>query len=222
MKDRLIMVIMTKSGLGIASFSLAAVVMTTGLGCATGGESAPTTTAAGLGTVEEDTAAAPPHSEQPSAPDGRSGLVRALEESGPPELSHTHDGTDSALTIAVPKLTPELRQRLVRFGDLYLSFDYRADPALRLDGLADLVNPTLLDELRAPLPPALAETLVAEQRTVVADLDSIVAAETLANGDRAYRLRFDLTESDAVTEAQVRVHTIIVIVAPDDTIREVR
>lgn len=127
-------------------------------------------------------------------------------------------GTDSAF-VGDPEIIDEgQRSRLVQFGQAYLSFDYREDQLTRVERLQGLVSADLLVDLSAPMPPALMEELVADQRVVTAEEVDLAAV-----GENVFQLSFDLTTtsaSDGSAEPERRVLT--VVLDPDGLVSDVR
>jgi hypothetical protein len=129
------------------------------------------------------------------------------------------DGTDSAVTEPpAAEIGPGLQSSLVEFGRRYLSFDYRIPPAEQIEPLRELTTAELFAQLAQPMPPALVESLVAEERVVDAELTELLPLQA-----GVFQLTYQLTvtsNDDDVAGSEVR--TLIVSVDPDDRVSDVR
>lgn len=229
------MVIMNKTGLGAVGVAVAMSLAPASLGCGFGPDSALSPGSSSSETSLPRTAAASEEigedmSTSARAAKSRSGLVDTLNDQGVDRTavrSLTASGTDSVTPESVPGLDEGVRVRLSRFGERYLSYDYREPPERRLDELAALVTPALFAELAAPLPPALAASLVEEQRVAVPELVSLVPLEALASGAGVYELAFAVTETTTPSGSTMpaereRVQTITVVLNAENLVEDVR
>jgi hypothetical protein len=119
-----------------------------------------------------------------------------------------------------------LRATLIEFGERYLEYDYRVPHEERVEGLRDLTSAELFAELAEPMPPALVESLVEEERVVEAELTELQPLEA-----GVFQLSFTVTVStaasastggsgDSGTTPDTRV--LVVSVGPDDRVSDVR
>jgi len=154
----------------------------------------------------------------PAAPDSAAG--------GASEEAATEAGTDSATTAPPTEVSADLRATLIEFGERYLEYDYRVPHEERVEGLRDLTSAELFAELAEPMPPALVESLVEEERVVEAELTELQPLEA-----GVFQLSFTVTVStaasastggsgDSGTTPDTRV--LVVSVGPDDRVSDVR
>ncbi len=126
-------------------------------------------------------------------------------------------GTDAAITARFLPPSPALETRLIGFGRLYLEFDYRESSDDRAAGFVDLVEPSLLDELTQPIPPALLESLRDDRRIVRAEFVDVTRVEP-----RAFQLRFMVTtDARSLPDPRSETRTILVSINDDDLVSDV-
>lgn len=221
---------MDNRAFGGASLMLALTVVPTSLSCAfatssTG--SAPTTAS-----IQADSEIVPtgPTADRNRPAKGQAALTDVLQgsDAGLGQSDPiTEAGTDSTEAESPIVVTEEIRQRLSRFGGRYLSYDYRENPEARLEDLAALVTPSFYDRIAVPLPPALADSLVAERHVESAALISVVPISALPDGGGVYELSYAVTQTttpigSAEAAESERTQTISVVLDSENLVEDVR
>jgi len=127
-------------------------------------------------------------------------------------------GTDSAIAAPAEQLTPEIRQLVEDFGQLYLSFDHEAPTEERVTALLALAAPEIGPSLVAPLPPALLESLTEAETVIEVELQDVESV-----GDGAYIAAYEqTTSSDDDSDGQTQTKVLTIVINEDGLVSDVR
>lgn len=208
---------------------LALTVVPTSLSCAFVGSSTNSDPSSALVEADEEIVTTEAAAAEDPQAKGRALLTdtRRVDVSSDDREPIADAGTDSTDAESPIVVTAEIRQRLSRFGDRYLSYDYRENPEARLDDLAELVTPSFYDRIALPLPPALAGSLAAERHVESAALLSVVSITALTGGGGVYELSYAVTEMTtpagaAETVESERTQVITVVLDAENLVEDVR
>ncbi len=127
-------------------------------------------------------------------------------------------GTDSERGQAVTAVpSPKLEARLQEFGRRYLAYDYRVDQGAQVEGLRALVTPELFALFSQAMPPALVESLAAEQRVV--EVEPVAVVGVAAN---VYQLSSTVRTTATNTAPKEETRTLFVTVNDANLVSDVR
>ncbi len=219
----------TRSGLVVTGLVLAVPVTIAAASC--GG---PAPGPAATGSADGDPVAEAPADVEPSTgvdveggvstdvggddtPSGSADEV-VLEGDGPSGLAA---GTDSSTPETPPtEVSEAVADQLAAFGSAFLSYDYRADPGVRLAVLEPLVTPELLVELTQPVPATLTQQLADEQRVVTAEVVELRPVD-VAVFELSMLVTDRRTSADGNEEERTSMQTLVVSIDDADLVEAV-